>query len=250
MKLTENEKEFIQALEARIAEGDVYSMAQWASFYTVNRPDLITEAMVPRIVAYFEKAIANGDAEAALNLGALYYAGQFVPQDYRRAIELYQIASRCEYPVIAARALCNLGYCFYYGRDLSVDYGKAFMYFAKGALQYDDPNCCYKLGDMYQFGKYVEQDNTAAYCLYQKACYNCDDNDRAYPDIMKRLGECALYGIGTDKDPVDAIKYLSTALGLLYQIVYVHQDTLAQSVLISTEKLLNEAKLALKNGVY
>lgn len=78
----------------------------------------------------YGEAIREGDADAACDLGALYYTGRGGEQSYSKAIEYYTIAAKGG----CLQAQENLGYCYYYGRDTSVDYQQAFHYFALGAF--------------------------------------------------------------------------------------------------------------------
>lgn len=61
-----------------------------------------------------------GNLTAALNLGALYYEGNFIERDFKKAIHLYELATESDDNETRVRAWCNLGYCYYYGRDISV----------------------------------------------------------------------------------------------------------------------------------
>ncbi len=81
--------------------------------------------------------------------------------------------------------LCNLGYCFYYGRYVEVDYQKAFECFLLAFL-HDNVNAMYKLGDIYLDEKYVPKNEKMAYSMYEKA-YNtyCDDCNHLYANLAK-----------------------------------------------------------------
>ena len=46
-----------------------------------------------KAVEFFERAAAQGDANAETNLGWMYHEGKGVPQDYRKAVELFQKAA-------------------------------------------------------------------------------------------------------------------------------------------------------------
>ena len=102
---------------------------------------------------------------AVLNFGTFYYSGKFVEQDYKKAFELYKIDADAG----EIRAICNCGYCFYYGCHQEIDYAEALKYFSLGALLFNDANCLYKLGDMYLNGYGTDKNEKYAFLLYERA---------------------------------------------------------------------------------
>lgn len=123
-----------------------------------------------------EYGVACEDGGCANYLGALYYLGDIVEQDYAKAKELYELAERKG----STQAVINLGYIYEYGRTGKPDHQKAFNQYAKAAAMYDTPEALYKLGDMYSRAKVVARDLRAAYRLYLKS-YEASGDD----DIMK-----------------------------------------------------------------
>ena len=244
-KLTENEREFLYGLERGIQEKNIYRMEEWASFFAFEHPELVTKDIAEKIVHCYEQASAGGVSRATLNLGAVYYNGMIVRRDFKKAFDLYQKAAQSEDQEVATRAICNLGYCYFYGRDIPLDYEKAFHHFLAGVLRFEDSNCLYKLGDMYRYGNYVPADEKMAFLLYQKAYQETHPGEDCYADIIKRLGDCALNGIGTKKDPILAIQYLTTAQGYLYSKIYQKRDPYAKTVLADVERLIECAKAEL-----
>lgn len=246
----DDERKFLHDLERRIKGGDVYAMEQWATFFSYNHPELATPDIARKCITYYEMAISIGDSRAMLNLGAMYYNGTIIPQDFEKAVKLYTMAADSQDRGIAAKAIGNLGYCYYYGRSVAVDKEKAFSFFLKGVLQYTDPICLYKLGDMYRYGDIVCKDKQMAYLCYIKAqehCSYCETNCSA--DIYKRLGECKLYGIGTERDVLASIKDLTRAKAALYDRIYVKKDSFAGNLMSKIEKLIREAENLLKKDV-
>ena len=65
-----------------------------------------------------------------------------------------------------------------------------------------------------------------------------------YPDILIRMGESYLEGIGVEVDYIKALKFLSEAESYMYDKVYKQKDKLAVPVL---EKLENTISMAKKN---
>lgn len=247
MKMSSYEKECLYNMEEKIKDGNIYAMEEWATFYAFNYPQLVDKEKAVKIKEYYEKAIEIGSFRAMLNLGALYYQGNLVARNYKKAIELYEMASNSDDSEIASIAITNLGYCYYYGRDIPVDYEKAFSCYLKGAIKYNNVNCYFKLGDMYKKGLYVEKDEHFAFDFYKLAHENCYIDNEMYPDILIRMGESYLDGVGIEQDPIIALKYLSEAEGYMYEKVYNRKDTLAVSVLERLEKTIAKAKDTIAN---
>ena len=234
--------------ERNILKQDVRSMEQWATFFAFDHQELVTDKIVKRIVRFYKIAISKNNSRAMLNLGALYYNGVFVQRDFSQAVKLYKMAAVSDDPNIAARAICNLGYCYYYGRSVAVDKNKAFSYYLKGVLLYNDPNCLYKLGDMYRYGECVEKDEKMAYTLYKKAHSVHPYFEEVFADILVRLGECELYGIGTKQDAISAMKRLTLAEGYLYEKIHIKKDPFAHQVLAKVKGLIQTAEGMLQGG--
>lgn len=242
MKMSSYEKECLYNMEEKIKAGNIYAMEEWATFYALNYPQLVDEEKAKKIIEYYEKAIEIGSYRAMLNLGAIYYQGSFVKQDYTKAVELYEMAAESDESEIASIAVTNLGYCHYYGRNIPVNYQKAFSCYLKGALKFNNVNCYFKLGDMYKKGLFVEKDEKFAFDFYKLAHENCYTDNDVYPDILIRLGESYLDGVGVETDPIIALKYLSEAEGYMYEKVYQNKDNLAVSVLERLERTIARAK--------
>lgn len=174
---------------------------------------------LPKCVAEFllkvyEDDFANGNADAACDIGSLYYTGRCGEQNYAKALKYYTIAADGG----SRQAQENLGYCYYYGRDTEVDYEKAFHYFALGAF---DGHICslYKIGDMYKNGYYVKKNELEAYNIYMRCLETM--TDKAVPlvgaDVMMRIADCCLEGIGTKVDYEAALNYYQKAEQLFYK---------------------------------
>ena len=247
-KLCQSDITMLRSIERKILKQDVCAMEQWATFFAFDHPELVTAKIAKRIVRFYKIAISKNNRRAMLNLGALYYNGVFVPRDFSKAVKLYKMAAVSDDPNIAARAICNLGYCYYYGRSIAVDKNKAFAYYLKGVLLYNDPNCFYKLGDMYRYGECVEKDEKMAYTLYKKAYSVHLYFEEAFADILVRLGECELYGIGTKQDTISAMKRLTLAEGYLYEKIHIKKGPFANKVLAKVKGLIQTAEGMLQGG--
>lgn len=158
-----------------------------------------------------EYGVAYGDGACANYLGALYYMGNIVEQDYAKAKELYELAEAKG----IAQAVINLGYIYEYGRTAKADHQKAFNQYAKAAVLYDAPEAMYKLGDMYSRGKAVARDLRAAYCLYEKSLELADGDTvmQAQPAIRiaKLISDRDNAEWGIPYDPMRALELYQLA---------------------------------------
>lgn len=135
--------------------------------------------------AFLEEVISlEGEhaGDAACTLGALHYSGSITPDgepDYERAFELYSTGAALG----NTQALVNLGYCHQYGRSVPVSPKDAFECFQRAAFTTNMPEAIYKLGDMYERGRYVERNSELAFGLYRKAFLLIQDNPDEAPEI-------------------------------------------------------------------
>ena len=112
----------------------------------------------------FSAAFDDGNGDAMNDLGAQYYDGsRGFDQDFTKAVNCYKLAAAKG----SRQAQENLGYCYYYGRNMPVDYEKAFHYFALGAFD-GQLISLYKIGDMYRNGYYVEKNEVEAFHIYSR----------------------------------------------------------------------------------
>lgn len=132
-----------------------------------------------------EYGVAYGDAACANYLGAQYYLGGLVEQDYGKAEELYAKAEAAG----SIQAAINLGYIYEYGRLDEPDYDLALKQYLKGLALSGGrhPEALYKLGDMYSRGKAVPRDLRAAYELYRTSYSLCYDDETAAAQAAIRI---------------------------------------------------------------
>lgn len=209
----------LKELELRIPFGYIGDKLEWCLLYEFSLHDEITTEAALQMQQYYTEGAELGIPMAALNLGAMYYSGDLIPRDYRRAFQYYKIAAeQNEEPQIAAIAYANMGYCYMYGRDVPVDEAKAYECFQKGSETYPYIVNFYKLGDMYRYGIYVVQNDIMAWKYYKEALDHLNDNEdnrQNAGDILKRIGECWLYGIGVKKNTERALDYFYDAKEML-----------------------------------
>ena len=125
-------------------------------------------------------------------------------QDFTKAIHYYEMAAKNG----SELARENLGYCYYYGRDIPVDYEKAFQCFLEGAL-------CGRLVSMYKIGD-----------MY---------------------GNAYLYGEGTEKNPREALKYFHFAEEFLYDLVAEGEEMYRKSLQAAIDGQAKARRILAKN---
>lgn len=112
----------------------------------------------------FEKAAAQGNAEAALNLGDMYSAGVTVPADAAKAAAFYKQAADAG----DARAAFAYGFVLEHGQGVSRDDAAAARYYAAAARQ-NHALAENNLGMMYAQGRGIARDDEQALKLFQAA---------------------------------------------------------------------------------
>lgn len=163
--------------------------------------------------------IDDSNGACANELGALYYTGDIVEQDYAKAAEYYEIAANLGY----VQAIVNLGYIYEYGRTGTKDYAKAYMYYSFAAAAFQDAEALYKMGDAFSRGKGVEQNKRAALTLWQASFDNAaSDEVKAQPAL--RMAQVLVDGaqceeLGIAFDPITALQLFQKAeIGLRLSI--------------------------------
>lgn len=165
----------------------------------------------------FDAAFEDGTADAMNDLGSMYYDGsRGFEQDYAKAVECYKLAAENG----SRQAQENLGYCYYYGRSMPVDYEKAFHYFALGAFD-GHLISLYKIGDMYQNGYYVKKNPVEAFHIYTRCLETMTDESApvAAGPVFLRVGNALLNGLGTKVDAKGALVCYQKAEAFLYDMV-------------------------------
>lgn len=197
------------------ADTDPYTVAN--KLLLCDLPEALPEVLRDFVEALFTAAFDEGNADAMNDIGAQYYDGsRGFDQDFTKAVRCYKLAAEKG----SRQAQENLGYCYYYGRNMPVDYEKAFHYFALGAFD-GHLISLYKIGDMYLNGYYVEKNPIEAFHIYKR----CLDTmtDEAAPvvagPVFLRLGNAFLNGSGVDKDAKNALVCYQKAELYLYDMV-------------------------------
>jgi TPR repeat protein len=153
-----------------------------------------------------ELAAEQGDPVGQANLGLLYAEGRGVPQDYRKAAELYQKAADQG----NALAQVNLGWLYHEGKGVPRDYGKAVELYQKAADQGDAAGQAY-LASQYTQGKGVPRDYPKALDLYHKAVDQGRPSPNAFNDFAWFLATCP---DDSQRNGKEAVRYATKACEL------------------------------------
>ena len=173
--------------------------------------------LIAFITELYQAEIAKGNEDAMNDLGAIYYTGDHgFEQDFSEAVRYYQMAAEHG----SRQAQENLGYCYYYGRDMEKDYEKAFHYYALGAFD-GRLISLYKIGDMYLNGYYVKKNEKEAFVIYMRCLDTMTEEaaPRVAGPVYLRLGKMFLKGIGTEPDAKAALICYQKAESFLYDMV-------------------------------
>ena len=185
----------------------------------------------------------EGNAEAKFFLGALYYTGKAVDQDFFEAIKLFEESSNSGY----TSATYNLGVIYSKGRGVDIDEQKAFYYYQKAAnegldraqyvyatwlrdgkatkkninlameffkkssLQNYGPGLI-EVAKGYENGLSGRRDYREAVKLYRQArAYDDGTQDFTYYNSTYRLGVLYYKGLGVEQDKRKGIRFIREA---------------------------------------
>jgi TPR repeat protein len=178
------------AFRIRAEQGDPEAQLKLGSLYYKGK-GVPTDFV--EAVRWYRKSAEQGYAKAEYDLGYMYQEGKGVPQDHAEAVRWCRKAAEQGDP----RAEDALGISYYRGEGVAQDYVDAVRWYRKAAEQgYADAQ--YNLGYMYQEGKGVSQDYAEAVSWYRKAA------EQGYEDGQYNLGYMYFYGLGVPQDRIEA----------------------------------------------
>lgn len=106
------------------------------------------------------------------------WLGQFYMGCICQEMEDYQGMLRwCELAAnngASAGAMCKIGWLYYYGKGVELDYKKAYEYFMKAVKTSGNKGAMSFLGEMYEKGQYVKADFETACYWYREAALQGD----------------------------------------------------------------------------
>ncbi len=151
-------------------------------------------------VSWYRKAAEQGLAVAQCALGLCYYEGRGVAQDYDQVVSWYRKAAEQGDAV----AQNNLGLCYYEGRGVAQDYEQAVSWYRKAAEQ-GLAVALINLGLCYDEGRGVAQDYEQAVSWYRKAA------EQGHAEAQFGLGGCYYEGHGVAQDYEQAVSWYRKA---------------------------------------
>jgi TPR repeat protein len=110
-----------------------------------------------------------------------YYRGVGVAEDFKKAIEYYQLAANQNIP----NAYYNLGVCYEKGHGVAKDETKAIEFYHIAA-KYNDSDALLALGVCHECGIGVKMDEKEAIRCYRLAC---EQNHMSAPQCLAELLE-------------------------------------------------------------
>lgn len=142
----------------------------------------------------------SGNLQAQYELARAYEAGNGVPKNFPKALELYTSAAERGF----GPAQMTLGYFYQYGEGVPKNPEKALSWSRKAADQ-GAPQAAHNIGVMYDEGVDISEDNSQAIKWYTKAA-----NAGFCPSLLN-LGVMYHKGEGTPKDYEKAWNLLNEA---------------------------------------
>jgi uncharacterized protein len=187
----------VAKLQPAAEAGSAEAQAMLAGIYASGKQGLPQD--YAKALMWNEKAAAQGNGRAYLNIGLMYRDGAGVPKDAAKALEEFTKAADLG-DMKASR------YLGLFAEDAG-DLVKAATFFQEGATRGDITSQFY-LGRAYELGKGVAQDYALALQWYTKSA---ERGDHVASDGM--VGMASLYerGLGVAKDTAKAIELYGQA---------------------------------------
>jgi len=145
----------------------------------------------------FSAAANQGNAVGKHLLASLYYQGQGVERDLRKAVSLFKEAAAANYPP----SLANLALMYSNGDGVPADQKVAFQYGHKAA-EAGDVQSQFNLAQAYRKGSGVPQDYEKAASWYRKAA------EAGMPQAQNEYGLLFAQGQGVPLDYVQAFAWI------------------------------------------
>lgn len=142
-------------------------------------------------------------------IGKMYCYGTGTEQDYGKAFEWFEKSAQ-QGNKFAQHSLANL---YYYGSGVNKDYAQAYVWYSKAAAQ-GQPYAAYAVAQMHSRGESVEKNDNAAQGYYKQALsgfLELDKKNQSDDNLLYKIGNMYLNGLGCDKDYDTAERYLLRA---------------------------------------
>ena len=170
---------------------------------TLNRTETPVVSNVPLSIneaGLYRKAAEQGDANAQIKLGVMYYQGNDIPQDYAEAVNWFRKAAEQG----LASAQYYLGAMYANGQGVAQNYAEAVNWFRKAAEQ-GHAEAQHNIGVMYAHGKGVAQNYAEAVNWFRKAA------EQGLASAQYYLGAMYDNGQGVIQDDAEAVKFYRKA---------------------------------------
>ena len=187
----------VEITKAKAERGDAEAQCNLGAIYYQGQG---VSQNYAEAVNWFHKAADQGNAIAQYSLGQCYSEGSGVAKDMGEAIKWWRRAAEQGY----AEAQCNLGVAYERGWGVTNDATEAAMWYRKAANQ-GDIVAQSNLGAMYTDGDGVPQDYVEAVKWFRKAA------EQGFAAAQYNLGRCYDLGLGVAKDYVEAVKWFRKA---------------------------------------
>ncbi len=234
--------EVIAQAEQLIAAKDPQAIFEWA----MDHLDAESDVILDEVTKALQAASELGHTQAMLTLGDMFLTGFSTEVNVEAALELYKIAAGKG----EIAAFTRLGTLYLDGIEVDADFSVAYDYFSLGVLLGDDPECLYRLGDMYREGKHVDTNETFAFRLYVRAlnvARSKEDYRDTMPFILFRLGNGLLQQAQDLQDVRQAHNMLCDALSGFYEQLGLRDDI--PDHLAGTKKLIDRAEKIIEKAV-
>lgn len=143
-------------------------------------------------------AAEQGDGMAMIAVGAAYYLGDDVPQNFSESQRYYELAFKTQNEYV----LGVLGVMYDRGvGGVPKDDEKAFQCFKIVAEKTGESQYLFNLGLMYRYGTGISRDLEKAVYYFNLAA------EKLHPDALTNLGVMYLEGVGVSKDSEKALFY-------------------------------------------
>lgn len=137
------------------AKGSKTAMVQIENLYANVKDGYVKAVQTNADLSWLDASAKQGNAEAAARLAVLAEKGEGIPQDYKRAADLYKVAAEAGIP----QAEAGLGSLYASGQGVPLDYEKA-VYWLNKAAEEGFVEAQRKLADIYA---YKRGDSAKAY---------------------------------------------------------------------------------------
>jgi uncharacterized protein len=201
-------------LESRAEQGDAAAQFQLASSILDRNP---SDSDIQTALKWLRAALVQNNPNAAFYLGYFYEHGKFVPQDYRRALQYYEIAARAHH----TPAENNLASLYQHGQGIRKNLDKAFELY-RAAAEQGDPVAQYNLATFYYSGTSTARNSGETVRLLRASA------DSGLPEAENNLAAFYFYGVAVQRDYDEAVRLVrlavqkglpaaATSLGFLYE---------------------------------